>query len=344
MNKSKPTDFALALSDFLFRYLPEQKGLSDNSVQSYSDALTLFLMYCESKLCIKREKLTIKDLQRDMVEGFLEWLEKERNNSVSSRNQRRAALNTFFKYLQYKNPGYVLLFQQIKSIPRKNGRTQTVQHLSVEAVTELLRQPDLSLKAERRDFAILSLMYESAARVSEIANLTVGDIRFGRVGTTVYLLGKGRKSREVPLIRSASSFLKRYLDDEKLCRPCLKNEPLFCNRTNAKLTRAGIAYILRKYVIRARHSSPELFPDRVYPHILRHSRAMHWLEAGVDLQYIKDLLGHADLVTTEIYAQLNTDMKRKILETVHPVVLSEQRTPSWSDDKNLMDWLRDFSN
>ncbi len=244
MNKSKPTDFALALSDFLFRYLPEQKGLSDNSIQSYSDTLTLFLLYCESKLCIKREKLTIKGLQRNMVEGFLDWLEKERNNSVSSRNQRRAALNTFFKYLQYKNPGYVLLFQQIKSIPRKNGRTQTVQHLSVEVVTELLRQPDLSLKAERRDFAILCLMYESAARVSEIANLLIGDIRFGRGGTTVYLLGKGRKSREVPLIGGVSSFLKRYLDDEKMRRSCLKNEPLFCNRTSAKLTRAGIAYIL----------------------------------------------------------------------------------------------------
>lgn len=142
MNKSKPTDFAIALSDFLFQYLPEQKGLSKNTIISYADALTLFLHFCENEFHIKREKLEIKDISRETVERFLDWLEYERHSSAGSRNQRRAALSTFFKYLQYKSPGYVLLFQQIKSIPHKIDRQQTIQHLSVEAVEEILKKAE----------------------------------------------------------------------------------------------------------------------------------------------------------------------------------------------------------
>jgi len=342
MNKSKPTDFAVAMSDFLFHHLPEQKGLSENTINSYADALSLFLLFCETDLQIAREKLTIKNMNIERIEQFLDWLEHTRHNSVCSRNQRRAAINTFFKYLQRKNPGYVMLYQQIQSIPRKSERRQTVHHLSVEAVTELLKGPDLHTKNGRRDFAILSLMYETGARVTEIVNLSIGDLRFGRNGTTVYLLGKGQKSREVPLIDSISDFMKQYLADEGRRRSCGKSDPLFCNRVKENLTRAGIAYILNKYTEKARCSAPDVFPDRVYPHILRHSRAMHWLEAGVDLQYIKDLLGHAQLVTTEVYAQLNTEMKRKILENIHPPTLAPETT-SWADDKNLLEWLRGFN-
>jgi site-specific recombinase XerD len=339
MNKSKPTDLAVTLSDFLFHYLPNQKGLSENTIKSYADALSLFLLFYETEIHIAREKLSIKDITTETVERFLDWLEDTRHNSVNSRNQRRAAVNTFFKYLQRKNPGYVMLYQQIQSIPRKSDRRQTVRHLSVEAVTELLKCPDLRHKDGRRDFAILSLMYESGARVSEIANLSISDLRLGRNGATVHLLGKGNKSREVPLIGAVESFMKQYMADEIRSRPCDKCEPLFCNRANIKLTRAGIAYILNKYVEQARKISPDIFPERVYPHILRHSRAMHWLESGVDLQYIKDLLGHAELVTTEVYAQLNIKMKRKILESVHPQT-EDSDAVSWTDDKNLLDWLR----
>lgn len=171
--------------------------------------------------------------------------------------------------------------------------------------------------------------------------MCIGDIRFERNGTTVRLFGKGRKAREIPLIGDVSTFLKRYLADEVQRRQCSKSEPLFCNRSKEKLSRAGIAYILDKYVQIVRLSAPELLPERVYPHILRHSRAMHWLEAGVDLQYIKDLLGHADLVTTEIYAQLNTEMKRKILEKAHAVTTPPDLR-SWTEDRGLMDWLKSF--
>jgi site-specific recombinase XerD len=272
---------------------------------------------------------------------FLSWLEQEKGNSVAPRNQRRIALNTFFKYLQYENPEYVLLCQHVLSIPHKAGKKQTIRHLPINAIEEILRQPDLKFRNGRRDFALLSLMYESAARISEIADLCIGDLHFER-GAIVHLRGKGKKFRDVPLIRDVSSLLKSYLSEEKHYRPCDKMEPLFCNRDKEKLTRAGISYIFNKYINSTRSVMPDLLPAKVYPHIFRHSRAMHWLEAGVDLQYIKDLLGHADLSTTEVYAQLNTEMKRKILEEVHPKEHQSSQYPSWTEDKNLMSWLSNF--
>lgn len=342
MNRTKPTDFAQSLAKYLFEYLPEQKGLSIHTVQSYSDSMSLFLDFCEMDLQMKREKLEIKSISLDLVERFYLWLENGKGNSVATRNQRRVAINAFLKYLQHQNPGYILLCQQICSIPSKPDRRQTIQHLPVKAVEEILCQPDLRCRSGRRDLALLSLLYETAARVSEIAALKVGNVRFEKNGATVRLLGKGRKTREVPIMMDVTNFLCSYLDEEKHHRPCQKTDPLFCNRNKVSLTRAGVSYILDKYADAARHANPDLIPEQMYPHILRHSRAMHWLEAGFDLQYIKDLLGHADLATTEIYARLSVEMKRKLLEQAHPPDPQLPQYPSWTENKNMMTWLQSF--
>lgn len=342
MNKSKPTDFAQSLAKYLFEFLPEQKGLSENTIRSYSDSISLFLEFCETERHLKREKLEIKDITCEAVEQFYLWLEQSKGNSVSTRNQRRIAINAFLKYLQYRNPGYVLLYQQICSIPKKSDKRQTVRHLSTQAILAILNQPNLKSRSGRRDFALLSLMYETAARVSEITSLSVGDVRFEKGGATVRLFGKGKKTREVPIMSEITDFLRRYLAEEANYRPCRKSDPLFCNRIQGQLTRAGITYVLGKYADGARLVTPELIPEQVYPHILRHSRAMHWLEAGFDLQYIKDLLGHANLTTTEIYARLNVEMKRKLLEQAHPPDPQLPTYPSWTEDNNMMDWLHNF--
>lgn len=344
MNKTKPTDFARVLSEYLFNYLPSQKGLSKNTIDSYSDALGLFLDFYENQLNIKRERLEIKQISKETVEQFLMWLEQVKKNSVSTVNQRRISLNSFFKYLQYENPGHVLLCQQILSIPHKNGFIPQIQHLSVEAIEEILKRPNLNTKNGRRDFALLSLLYESAARVSEIANLCVGDIRVVLKEPIVHLFGKGKKSRDIPLITDVAAFLTKYIEEEKRYRSCEIHDPLFCNNTKSKLTRAGIAYVVNKYASQARMVSPDLFPNKISPHILRHSRAMHWLESGVDLYCIKGLLGHEDLKTTEVYARLSTKMKRKILEEAHPPDKTYTQYPSWTEDENLMDWIRNFKN
>lgn len=345
MRKTKPTDFSMALADYLFVFLPTQKGLSENTIRSYSDTLELFLRFLENEREIKREHLEISHISRPVVEDFLTWLETERGSSASTRNQRRVALNGFFRYLQYRNPGYVLLCQQILSIPKKIGPRKNVEHISMETVAEILKQPDLSTRIGKRDFALLTLLYESAARVSEITNLRVGDFQVDKHhGAAIRLYGKGRKVRTIPLTEPVSRILQEYLKCESRLRLCGKDEPLFCNRSGRSLTRAGIAYILRKYAEMAQAGAPDAGAAKIHPHMLRHSRAVHWLEARIDLQHIKHLLGHADLKTTEVYAQINVEMKRKMLENLH----CESSAPacedtSWTADHNLMGWLKQLT-
>lgn len=276
MRKVKPTDFSYALSEYLFDFLPVKKGLSQNTISSYSDTIELFLQYMEERHRIRREKLEIRHLSREIVEGYLDWLEEQRHNSISTRNQRRVALNGFFQYLQYRNPGFVLLCQQILSIPKKTGPKRSVHHLSREAIEEILKQPDLATRTGKRDFVLLMLLYESAARVSEIADLRMGDFQADRYhGAVIRLYGKGRKIRAVPLIKRVTEFVQRYINEEEKLRPCGKESPLFCNRSGGKLTRAGIAYILDKYANMARTALPSIADTKIHPHILRHSRAVH---------------------------------------------------------------------
>jgi len=345
MRKTKPTDFSLALADYLFVFLPTQKGLSENTIRSYSDTLELFLRFVENERGIKRERLEIAHLSRAVVENFLAWLEVERHSSASTRNQRRVALNGFFRYLQYRNPGYVLLCQQILSIPKKVGPRKNVEHISTESIAEILKQPDLSTRIGKRDFTLLTLLYESAARVSEIAVLRIGDFQVDKHhGAAIRLYGKGRKVRTIPLTEPVSKILLDYIKSESSQRPCGKDEPLFCNRSSQNLTRAGIAYILRKYTEMAQAAAPDMETAKIHPHVLRHSRAVHWLEAGIDLQNIKHLLGHADLKTTEVYARINVEMKRKMLENLHresPVPVHE--STSWTANHDLMDWLKQLA-
>ena len=336
----------MALADYLFVFLPTQKGLSENTIRSYSDTLELFLRFLENEQGIKRERLEIAHISRSVVEDFLAWLETERGSSASTRNQRRVALNGFFRYLQYRNPGYVLLCQQILTIPKKVGPRKSVEHISIEAVAEILKQPDLSTRIGKRDFALLTLLYESAARVSEIANLRIGDFQVDKHhGAAIRLYVKGRKVRTVPLTKPVSKILQDYLKLESGLRPCGKDEPLFCNRSGKSLTREGISYILRKYTGITQTAAPDGETVKIHPHVFRHSRAVHWLEAGLDLQHIKHLLGHADLKTTEVYARINVEVKRKMLESLHgesPVPDCEDM--SWRADHNLMSWLKQMTN
>lgn len=339
MTKRGPTFFAKALSRYFFEYLPTERGLSKETIQSYRDAISLLLDFCEKKRGIRRDQLEVSDLSRELIESFLRWLEQEKGSSISTRNQRRAAINAFFKFLQYEDPGCVSLYQQIRAIPPKKYEQRMIPHLSEEAIQTVFEQLDLTTRAGRRDFAFLSLFYESAARASEIASVCIGDVRFEKKGTIVHLKGKGKKFRDIPLLPESAKIFKNYLAEESRYRQCDIAAPLFCNRSKQALTRGGVYYIVQKYATLAQKKAPDLFPVQVHPHVFRHSRAMHWLEAGIDLQYIKDLLGHSDIKTTEIYARLNIKMKQKLLEEVHPQQLAAGQQSSWTEDENLMQWL-----
>ena len=348
MNKHVLTDYAEAMADYLFDYLPIKKGFKENTINSYADSLELFTRFLEKEHALSRDNLTLSLVTRESVEKFLDDLEAGRGNSVSTRNYRRSTINAFFKYLQYKNVGYVLLYQQLKSIPKKRDRKETVEYLSVEEVQSILRQPDRRTQKGRRDFALLDLLYESAARASELASLSISDFRTEKkLGSVIVLHGKGDKTRRVPLPKKTAEILTEYIREESTYRACNDNDPLFCNHSNDYLSRAGVAYILKKHADLAVGETKTLETRNIHPHIMRHSRAMHWLEGGIDKQYIKDLLGHADMSTIDTYARLSDKMKADILKKAEPEDLPKpQNIPaepeSWKNQPKLLEWLKSY--
>lgn len=336
----KPTDFACYLTDFLSKYLPGTAGLSPNTIMSYRDAFSLFLEFCSDNKKIKPEKLSLKDLNRKLVEEYLDWLENDRNCITSTRNVRLAAFHSFCRYFQTEFPDYILSAQQILSIPIKRTKKLSVEYITLDAMKLLLEKPDKTTRRGRRDMVLLSLLYDSGARVQELADLKVRDIRTASP-STVKLTGKGNKSRIVPLMSPMSELLKQYLEENNLTGTYALDYPLFSNRSKEKLTRAGIAYVVKKYAGKAIKQSPELFPNRLSPHCFRHSKAMHLLQSGVNLIYIRDLLGHADIQTTEVYARIDGEMKRKVLEKNTNNIVSD-KMPEWQCNAGLMKWLKNL--
>ncbi|MED4378601.1 site-specific integrase [Schinkia azotoformans] len=334
----KTTDFSYHLSDYLTKYLPGIAGLSMNTIMSYRDMFKLLLEFYETEQKIKPEKIRLIDLKKEIIEDYLNWLEQERNCSISTRNVRLAAIHAFVRYLQRERTEFMFQSQQLLSIPFKKTKKSTIEYLTLDAIKLLLNLPDKKTALGRRDTVLLSLLYDTGARVQEICDLTVSDIRI-ESPSIVKISGKGNKIRIVPIMAPMSNLLKQYIKENGLNNPLASNYPLFFNRSKGKLTREGIAYIVKKYVNLARNKSPELFPNKVSPHCFRHSKAMHLLQAGVNLVYIRDLLGHVDIKTTEIYARIDGEMKRRALEKGNNDVIAN-KLPEWQRNKELMNWLK----
>ena len=322
----KPTDFAQHLTNYLSSYLSGQRGVSSNTIKSYRDTFCLLLDYCKNCLGLKIEKFQLNQLDNKLIEGFLRWLENERGNSVSTRNQRLAAIHAFFRYLQIESPENLFLCQRNLAIPFKKHQRPHINYLSGEDISKIFAKPDCNKSSGRRDLLILSMLYDTGARVSELINLKVRDVRLDEFPVAT-LTGKGNKIRHVPLMVNTAVLLRGYIAEHNLNAPHKLDSPLFSNRQNQKLTRAGVTYILQKYT-----------DTKVTPHVLRHTKAMHLLQASVNIVYIRDLLGHVDIATTEIYAKADTEMKRAALEKVYQD-LTPKDMPSWKTDAGLMDWL-----
>lgn len=333
-----PTCFARYMSKYLTEYLPGIQGVSYNTIASKRDAYILLLKYLDDTQNIKAEDVDIPLLTRETIIKYLEWLEKSRGSSVSTRNIRLAAIKSLFSYIQTQTPDYIYHCQQILSIPRKKEPGHTLEYLTVEGIKSVFDAVEASSRKGLRDLTLLSLMYDSAARVQEIADLSVNDFRAEKP-STLRLTGKGSKTRIVPLMSTTSDLMSKYIS---IYHPSYRGEynvPLFSNRKKEKLTRAGIAYILKKYVKIAREKQPDLIPETVSPHGLRHSKSMHMLQAGVPLIYIRDFLGHSEISTTEIYARCDSEQKRKAIENTCPSI-TKSETPMWQKDTSLLGWLQ----
>ena len=329
------TDFAVLLHRFLTAHLAGLRGCSPNTIGSYRDTFKLLICYFRDERSIPPEKLTLDRIDSAAIAGFLNWLETSRHNSIATRNQRLAAVSSFYRWMQSQDPARMASCQDILAIPAKKQAQPGVNHLTAGQTRRLLAQPDRSTRRGRRDATLLAVLYDTAARVQELADLTVRDIRLQPPALAV-LTGKGGKTRHVPLGNNTTALLSAYLAEHDLDQPGHDNYPLFANQHGTKLSRGGIAWIIGKY--QARTGDPALVSADLSPHVLRHSKAMHLYEAGVPLPYIRDILGHVDLSTTEIYARASTEAKRKALEATYTEIVTDD-LPEWNQDPGLLNWL-----
>jgi integrase/recombinase XerD len=289
---------------------------------------------------IPPEKLRVADLDRTRVLAFLDWLQSERGNSPATRNQRLAVIKSFVRYVAVERPEFLDRATQIIAVRQKKTPATDMGYLTGDEVKALLAEPDPTTRRGRRDTVLLCTLYDTAARVQEICDLNTADVRTARP-MLVTLHGKGSKTRRVPVMDPTARLLEDYLD-RRTPHPGVgaDADPLFQGPHQTRLTRWGVTKILARHVQSVRGRNPGYAAGvNVTPHVIRRTRAMHLLQAKVNLIYIRDLLGHADISTTEIYARADAEAKRKAIENAYPSLTPELSLADWTADQDLLNWL-----
>ena len=307
------TDLAPRLAAFLREHLPNERRFSRHTVQSYTDCFRLLVLYAAERAKTRPCALTVEHLTATLVVDFLESLEKDRNNSVGTRNIRLAAIKSFFRYLEYRVPSCLDLALQVRAIPQKRADKPLIDWLDRTEMQAILDAPNTATVAGLRDRAMLHLCYAAGLRVSELTSLTLDSLSCPQL-TTIRILGKGRRERELPLWQETKTVLNEWLD----VRPPVNYRYLFLNARGRALSTDGFTYILRQHAATAAQSVPSLKDKRVTPHVIRHSTAMTILHATGDIRKVSLWLGHADIKTTEVYLRASPAEKLEILEANAP--------------------------
>jgi len=325
----------LLVQSFFTDHLPIQKGLRLGSIRSYRDTIRLFLCFVSEQRHSPIATLSLNDLSFEQVLEFLKHLEHKRGNSVRTRNQRRAALNTFFAYLALREPEMLAACQQVAAIPVKRSSLPDTHYLEREEVTALFRSLPPEGRFALRDRTLLLFLYNTGARAQEVADLRIEHLELKPLAK-VHLHGKGDKWRVCPLWEETVKHLARLLAE----RHTMPNDPVFCARRNQPLTRFGIYKIVRRHAAAWDGSGPQ--PRRVTPHLFRHTAAVHLLEAGVEVNVIRGWLGHVSLDTTNRYAELTLRAKAEALRVCDigsGISAAPHARTAWKNDKTLLNWL-----
>lgn len=328
-------NFSYYLTKYFTDFLPYQKNASANTIRSYRDTFVLLLEYFKEVYRISPENLEYSSFTVERIEGFLNWLESNRNVSIKTCNQRLAAIHAFFRYIQYRDPAGFEQTSRILTIPYKKIPVSPAVYMSLDEVSFLFSIPDKTDRKQFREWMIMVLLYESGARIQELLDLTPAHIHWGNTAT-LELHGKGNKSRITPINHTVKTMLKKYIQIYSR----QENDFLFTNNKGEKLTRAGIQYIIDKYTSMAHKKNPEMFRKRITNHSFRHSKAMHLLEAGVNLVYIRDFLGHSSVITTEQYARTNPKIKEEQLKKGAASITADEKY-SKNNKADLISWLKE---
>ena len=334
MKPARPNRLASCLRDYFGDHLPRLRGMSPHTIHSYRDSLVLLLRFAASNRRGDVCNLDLEDLEPDQVLAFLAHLEKDRNNSITTRNVRLSAIHAFFRYVGAHHPDHMERAQRVLSVPFKRADQRVIEYLDRPEIEAVLAQVDRSATDGRRDYALLTTMFNTGARVQEVIDVRANDLQLTRP-YQLRLFGKGRKERYCPLWPQTAQVLRAFCGERRI--DLHSDARVFLNHRGSHLTRFGVRYILAKHVDRARPAIATLGRKRLHPHSMRHSTAVALLKSGVDLSTISQWLGHASPTTTNRYATIDLDMKREAINRVKPV--AGARKADWRTNETVLKWL-----
>ena len=322
---------------FLMEHLVNERNLARNTQRSYRDTLKLLLPTIARRARKPVDRLAVTDMSAERVRQFLNELEEDRECTIATRNQRLAAIHALARFIGLHAPELVEWSGQVRTIPFKKAPKTLIPYLEKAEMDALLTAPDLRTAQGRRDHAVLQFLYNAGARADEAAQVRIGDLRLPQVPdrdqASVLIRGKGNKERLCPLWASTVNELLPLIVN----RPA--SEHIFLNRHRQPLTRFGIYSLVARYAAIVSDKMPSLAKKRVSPHTIRHTTATHLLRSGVDINTIRAWLGHVSLNTTNVYAEVDLEMKAKALASCEAQEEGIPQKP-WRDQKGLMDFLR----
>ena len=313
-------NFSYYLSHFLKEYLVVERNVSSKTIRSYKTTFQMLITYFVEEKNMKLIDITFENVTKEMVLDFLNYLEEEKKNSIRTRNQRLAVIHSFYQYCSVDEIENIENIQKILSIKTKKPEKKIQEYLTKEEIQTLLASIDTSTKIGRRNLLVLSLLYDTAARAEEIIHLKLEDIRLEE--QLVILTGKGNKQRIVPIMENTKKLIIQYLKENKI-----EHGYLFQNKTKQHMSETFVRDIVRSK------------SKKLSPHIFRRSRATHLLEAGVNILYIQELLGHEDISTTQEYAKVIEKNKLEAIKKASPNLGETEQLPDWNDDKDLLNQL-----
>ena len=334
--RKHPNTLARSLRRFFADHLPLERGLSPHTIRSYRDAFTLLLRFLARREGRDVVDLDLVDLDADSVTAFLEELETRRANCALTRNARLAAIHAFARFVAAQHPEHLEACQRLLAVPPKRAKLRVVEYLEEDEIAAMLDSADRTNAEGRRDHVLLSVMFNTGARVQEVLDLRPCDLQLVRP-FQARLFGKGRKERLCPLWPRTVDILRPFLAEIGL--DAASSEPIFRNRRGEPLTRFGVRYLLRRLAVRASSAAPGLARKRVHPHTIRHSSAVHLLRSGVDLVTISHWLGHASVETTNRYAVVDLQTKREALDKAGPIGPEGSAPATWASDVSILTWL-----
>lgn len=315
-------NFSYYLSHFFKEYLVVERNVSSKTIRSYKTTFQLLITYFVEEKNMKLIDITFENVTKEMILDFLNYLEEEKKNSIRTRNQRLAAIHSFYQYCSVDEIEHMENIQKILSIKMKKPEKKIQEYLTKEEVQTLLASINTSTKIGRRNLLVLSLLYVTAARAEEIIHLKLEDIRLEE--QLVILTGKGNKQRIVPIMENTKKLMIQYLKENKIARGFLFGE--------------NTTYSMLKHLL-LKINQMNIISKKITSHTFRRSRATHLLEAGVNILYIQELLGHEDISTTQEYAKVIEKNKIEAIKKVSPNLGETELLPDWNDDKDLLNQL-----